>query len=132
MTEGFERGAIHWQITKAGEIRLGVNGAHDFNSPVEIPPERFGQWMHLAVVCDRAGGRVAHYVDGQCVFSGPLKMPTPLRIQNAELGSWTPGFRQDRRPVRNLAGSMDEFFLFARALGDSEVQKLYEAGSANL
>jgi len=130
MAEGWGKGALHWQFTRKGTVRLGVHDARDFDSPPVITPDRYGQWVHLAVVCDRATGHVSHYLDGQPISSEPMKLRVPIKIGNAELGSWSPSVRQDQRPIRNLAGSMDEFFLFTRALSDGEVRELYQAADA--
>src|SRR5439155_21701025 len=93
MTEGWDEAAPHWHIRQDGKISLGVRGteqvpaAHYFTSVV-FGPERLGQWSHLAVVYDRDGQQVCHYVDGQRVKQTPFKLDIPLRIGDAEIGNW--------------------------------------------
>ncbi len=132
MCEGWRAGALHWQFTRKGMVRLGVNRSGDFDTSSLITPDRFGQWVHLAVVCDRVSGRVEHYIDGQRVSSGQMSLDVPLQLGNAELGSWSPGGKHDQRPIRNLVGGMDEFYLFTRALNEQEIRDLYQASGSAL
>jgi hypothetical protein len=133
MTDGWEPGAPHWHIGANGSVRLGVQGrgrkggANYVTAPI-FTPDRLGQWVHLAVVYDRANRRVTHYVDGQSVFRDATRFDLPLCLGNAELGNWNAADLHDRQPIRNLSGCMDEFILYSRALTDEEVQELYTRG----
>jgi hypothetical protein len=91
---------------------------------VIFQPERLGQWVHLAVVVDRAGHRVAHYVDGQEVSAHAFKIDLPLGFGRAEVGTWNPAPRHDRTPIRTFNGRMDEMLVFRRALNAQEVRDL--------
>jgi hypothetical protein len=93
-----------------------------------LGPERFGQWLQLAVVYDGDQGRVTHYVDGCPAGSSPVVAGVPLRIGNAEIGNWNIASRRDRQPIRSFRGCMDEFLLFSRALGHDEIERLYAQG----
>src|SRR5205807_2400300 len=83
MTDGWEGGSPHWHIREDGKISLGVQGvggataAHYFTGVV-FTPDRVGQWSHLAVVYDRRGGLVTHYLDGRPVKQTPIKLDVPL------------------------------------------------------
>lgn len=133
MTDGWEPGAPHWHIGANGSVRLGVqgrgrkSGANYVTAPI-FTPDRLGQWVHLAVVYDRANRRVTHYVDGQSVFRDSTRFDLPLHLGDAELGNWNAADLHDRQPIRNLSGCMDEFILYARALTDADVQELYTRG----
>jgi hypothetical protein len=124
MADAFDRGAMHWQIPKSGTVRLGLSGAGDFDTPVIFQPERLGQWVHLAVVVDRAGHRVAHYVDGREVSSHALKIDLPLGFGRAGIGNWNPAPRHERMSIRTFNGRMDEMLVFRRALSAQEVRDL--------
>ena len=128
MADAFDRGGMHWQITKAGTVKLGISGGGDFDTPPVFSPERFGQWVHLAVVVDRAAHRVSHYVDGQEMSTHVLKIEVPLGFGRAEVGNWNPGTRRDRTPIRNFNGRMDELVVFRRALRPDEVRGLARNG----
>jgi len=128
MADAFDRGGMHWQITKTGAVKLGISGGGDFDTPIIFQPERLGQWVHLAVVVDRAGHRVTHYVDGQEVSTHALKIDLPLGFGRAEVGNWNPAPRHDRTPIRTFNGRMDEMLVFRRALGAQEVRDLARSG----
>ena len=137
MSDGYKAGATHWQINRQGVIHLGVQGpddrhAHDYGTPVVFTPERFGRWTHLAMVFDADAGRVTHYVDGAAVSSEAIRIPVPLHIADAELGNWNAGLHSTIYPVRHFSGRMDEFCIFARALGEAEVREMFAAGPPNL
>jgi len=134
MTDGWEDGAPHWHISDSGKLELGVHGskqqgrAHYLTGDV-LTPERFGQWVHLAVVYDRDNSLVTHYVDGRPVAQEAIELDIPLRLGDAELGNWTLGNRvRERSPVRYFNGCMDEFMLFSRALMEDEIARLYTQG----
>jgi Concanavalin A-like lectin/glucanases superfamily len=130
MCEGWEYGGMHWQILHDGSLCLGIagethKGGDDYISPVIFTPDFLGQWVHLAVVYDTAGGEVRHYVNGECVSRHPVKNRTVITPRLAELGNWNPVLAEWRqRPVRNFVGSMDDFSLVARAMTDGEIRTL--------
>jgi hypothetical protein len=133
MTDGWEPGELHWQIGQTGTLILGVQnqphqrGEH-FHAPGALTPDRFGQWVHLAVVYDRAAGTVTHYVDGRPAVQLPTGLDVPLRVGDAELGNWNMASHRNNTPIRFFSGCMDEFMLFSRALGGDEVERLYDQG----
>jgi hypothetical protein len=133
MADGWEEGGPHWHISADGKPELGIQGpdrkggAH-YYAPVVLSQDRFGQWVHLAVVYDSDGGQVTHYVDGRPVQQEPVKFDIPLRIGDAELGNWNIGSRPHNHPVRYFTGCVDEFLLFSRALAGPDVEQLYTRG----
>jgi hypothetical protein len=131
MTQGLEVGGVHWQVIYNGAMCLGIvaeehpHVTDDYISPVVFTPERFGQWVHLAVTFDSAAQEVRFYVNGQRLSRHPLKRFVMPRPAVAELGNWLPAADYTGpHAVRNFVGCMDEFSLFARALGDDEVRQL--------
>lgn len=134
MTQGLGKGYMHWQVLHDGSLCLGVgegaerpgNGVpvrwQDYISPVVFTPERFGQWVHLAVVYDLEAGEVRFYVNGARFSSHPIKATVPISPGMVELGNWTPTPDKRQQPVRNFAGCMDEFSIFSRALSDDEIR----------
>jgi len=148
LTDKFETGAPHWQIT-GGRIRLGIGDSvgrktrtatgHgvevaqtgvDYDSPVVFKDADLGRWRHLAVVVDGEHGEVRHYMDGRLLSTAPVVVPQKLRIGDAELGNWglPAPEEKDPQPIRNLNGRMDEFMIFKSALPDAEIRALYEQG----
>jgi len=133
MSDGFEPGTVHWVIRRDGVLGLTVIGTRpgDYQivtSPPVISLDKFGTWMHLAVVLDAKG--VTHYVNGFPVSERALKIAPPYRVDAAELGNWNAkGFPEnDPFMIRNFSGGMDEFCLFSRALSDREIRSLYSQG----
>jgi len=135
MSDGFEPRTLHWLIRRDGVLGLTVIGANraDYQlvlSPAVITLEKFGMWLHLAVVVDAGAQRVLHYVNGVQVSETVLKIAPPFRIDAAELGNWNAkGFPEnDPFMIRNFSGAIDEFGLFSRALNSGEIRALYTQG----
>jgi len=133
MTDGWRGGAPHWQIGQDGMLILGVKDPSDirnqhYHAPGVLTVQRWGQWVHAAVVYDQGAGRVTQYIDGRAVVQESMFLDTPLRLGNAEIGNWTVGSRGSRQPIRNFNGCIDEFMLFSRALGAPEIEQLYDKG----
>ena len=135
MSDGFDAGTVHWLIRHDGVLGLTIVGEGSGNfqivtSPSVLTLEKFGMWLHLAVVLDGRTGRVVHYVNGLPVSEKALRIKPPYRIGTGELGNWNargfPG--NDPFMIRNFSGAMDEFCLFSRALDADEVRDLYSYG----
>jgi ferric-dicitrate binding protein FerR (iron transport regulator) len=129
MVEGYKDGAVHWQITREGKLRLGLAGrdgipAKDHDTPELFTPELFGQWLHLATCIDPAAKEVRHYLNGELVARVPRQVMFPVRMTLAELGNWNDGKRGDAVAIRHFSGVMDEFMLFGRVLSAAEIQRL--------
>ncbi|MDZ4289618.1 MAG: LamG-like jellyroll fold domain-containing protein [Prosthecobacter sp.] len=128
MVEGYRDGAVHWQITRQGVLRLGVAGRNgnpsiDYDTPMIFTPERLGQWLHLATVYDAAAREVRHYLNGALLARLPVKKVFPLHLGVAELGNWNDGGRSDRVPVRHFSGAIQEFALYSRVLTPEEIRQ---------
>jgi hypothetical protein len=135
MSDGFAAGSVHWLIRHDGVLGITVVGEGRGNyqiaaSPPVVTLDRFGMWLHLAVVVDGQAGRVSHYVNGRPVAEAPLRIKPPYRIGTAELGNWNAkGFPEnDPFMIRNFSGAMDEFGLFLRALEAREIGALHAEG----
>lgn len=135
MSDGFAPGTVHWLIRRDGVLGLTVIGADPRDHQIVVSPpavtlEKFGMWLHLAVVLDAGGRRVVHYFNGVPISETSLEIEPPFRIGAAELGNWNAkGFpKDDPFMIRNFSGAMDEFLLFNRALGPEEIRTLYTEG----
>ncbi len=132
MSQGLGAGYVHWQVLHDGSLCLGIGVTsggliwNDYISPIIFTPERFGQWIHLAVAYDLAAKQVRFYVDGKAISNHPIKQPVVLSPGIVELGNWTPSPDKIQQPIRNLAGCMDDFSFISRALSDEEVRKQAE------
>jgi len=132
LTDGWTSGSVHWQITQAGALKLGIHGdkqSNDYDAPTVFEPAQLGRWIHLCTVYDRDAREVQHYVDGRLVRRLPLKFDTTLRLGAIELGNWGVPLKENTYAVRHLNGRMDEFALFGKALGAEEIRELYSVGA---
>lgn len=135
LTDGWEPGEVHWQISNDGKLILGVaQGANAYSNPV-LSPSDLGRWMHLAVTIESAstGGRIVHYLDGRPVGEVRTEKPMPpLRVGDAEIGNWTPASHgSNPTPIRSLNGRIDDFFILARALSADEIASIHRDGVPN-
>ena len=139
MCDGLSPGTLHWLIRKDGVLGLTIVGPHRGVYQIAVSPsvvtlDKFGMWLHLAVVVDGPGRRVVQYVNGRRVAEVGLQIAPPYRIGTAELGNWNgEGFPEnDPFMIRNFSGAMDDFCLFGRALEPHEIQALYAEGRPDL
>jgi hypothetical protein len=135
MCDGFGAGTVHWLIRNDGVLGLTIvgEGAGNYQiaaSPPVLALDRFGMWIHLAVVLDGRARRIVHYLNGREVSSEAVQVKPPYRVGTAELGNWNAmGFpKDDPFMIRNFSGAMDEFCLFSRALDAREVHALFVEG----
>jgi Concanavalin A-like lectin/glucanases superfamily/FecR protein len=134
LTDGHDVGEPHWQFTNTGQLLLGVEAEHlqsqEYLSGSVLRPTDLGRWIHIACVYDDEKLEVAHFIDGQRVYSSPITKRVPLRFGPVELGNWVPeDLKNDR--IRNLNGRVDEFLLLDRSVSDDEVRAMYVAGRPN-
>jgi len=134
LTDGHNVGEPHWQFTSNGELLLGVEveplNSQEYLSGSVLKPTDLGRWIHIACVYDDEKLEVAHFVDGERVYTSPISKRVPLRFGPVELGNWVPeDLKNDR--IRNLNGRVDEFLLLGRSMTDDEIKDLYVAGRSN-
>lgn len=136
LTDDWNPGEPHWQITENGRLLLGVKSPPEVNrgygidyvSPPVLGPSDLGRWVHLATSYDGSRRQVLHYVDGKPVSLHKVQTPVTLRVGSAELGNWNKALFKDTNPVRSLDGRVDEFGIFGRVLSDAEIQAMYDVG----
>lgn len=128
LTDGFETGEVHWQISDTGNLILGISneGEPNTESPPLIRPEDLGRWIHLAVTVDRSSGIVRHFLDGEKVAQEKRENLPSLRLGAAEIGNWQG--KGKSHSIRSFNGLMDEFLIAKRAMTPGEIQELFAAG----
>ncbi|PAW64810.1 MAG: hypothetical protein B9S36_01700 [Verrucomicrobiia bacterium Tous-C2TDCM] len=132
LTDGWELGEVHWQISDTGQLILGVSGGVNCYSDPVLSPSDLGRWMHLAVTVQTssAGGRIIHYLDGRPVSEEKSTRPMPpLRIGEAEIGNWQ--HQGKGHPIRSLNGRIDDFFILSRAMSPEEIAAIHQSGLPN-
>ena len=130
--EDFSATPPGWFLTKLEDntLRFGSGGGPlVVNSPsLSLPTNT---WIHFAA--RRDGGVATIFVDGAPVATGPLAYnadsTSSLKFGHRGSPDDTPGSTDDRGFFLN--GRIDEAELFVgRALFDSEIQAIFDAGSA--
>lgn len=128
LTDNYDRGEMHWQLSDKGEIILGINASGIGNtfSPPVISPEHLGQWLYIVTVVDQQKNKVVHYLNGRKVHERSFEKNFKASFGNVELGNWKNHANKDA--IRSLNGRMDEFILFKRALSSEEILSFYQSG----
>lgn len=133
-TDGWSQnnpGQVHWMLTQNTTMRLALIGntltpdaAETQGHPDSLTPvlPEQGRWVHLATVYDADARTVRFYLNGS--FDKETRHDTahPARLGRAQIGNWN---QHDRK----LSGRLDELLLLGRAMKDTEVRALYEAGN---
>lgn len=126
-SDEWEPGDTHFQISRSRRnFTFGYNGSSKrdhFPSPLPLQ-----HWVHLAVVGEGSNKKVHTYVNGKLSSTAYLEKSALITPGSCRLGDWKP-HPEWENPVRSLRGRMDEVILWQRALSESELQKMINAGS---
>jgi Concanavalin A-like lectin/glucanases superfamily/Immunoglobulin domain len=114
-----------------GGLRFHVEGGSYTPSPgadVDTAPIPFNQWKHVAGVFDATTGSMKLFIDGALVVQTnttvrPFRDLDPSSSPSVTIGN-TMGYNQA------FNGVIDELSVCNRALSDTEIQGIYDAGSA--
>lgn len=135
-TDGWNKGnpgQVHWMINRDTTMRLALQQNTLLSAPqgrapypdsdakMPVAPEQ-GRWVHLAVVYDAMARTVRFYFNGAFDNEVPLAVAHPARLGTAQIGNWD---SQDRK----LSGRVDELMILGRAMSDTELQALHDAGN---
>lgn len=135
LTDSYEIGRVHWQLSAEGMLRLGIRlpsrnddlMASGYGSPVLFSPRRIGTWNMVSTTYDREAGEVCHFLNGREVSREKIVFDQPLAIGDAEIGNWGLPFRprKSSKDVRNFVGRIDEMAIWQAALGSAEIREIY-------
>jgi hypothetical protein len=135
LTDGYEVGRVHWQVSAAGELRLGLRLPSEsktmrtsgYGSPVLFTPRSIGTWNFVCTVYDRSSQQVRHFLNGRLVSSEPLAFDQPIQIGMAEIGNWGLPLNPEspNYVVRNFIGRIDELTIWNTALDEHEIASIY-------
>ncbi|WDI43755.1 LamG domain-containing protein [Bremerella sp. P1] len=128
LTDGWDKGEPHWQITHEGKLQLGVQGGGNYNGPVVVKPSHLGHWVQLATVYDHKRGVIDFYRNGVLTRTSQIRDTTVLRIGDAEIGNWRTPKSGDLN-IRSLNGLIDEIAVFSRPLTSEEILSAFNAGN---
>ena len=135
LTDGYEVGRVHWQVSPAGELRLGLRlpsesktmRSSGYGSPVLFTPRSIGTWNFVCTVYDRNSQQVNHFLNGRLVSSEPLAFDQPIQIGMAEIGNWGLPLNPEspNYVIRNFIGRVDELTIWNTALDEHEIASIY-------
>lgn len=123
----WELGDVHWQISRTGFSRGGIN---------EIPLEQTvfneavipGKWCHVALVISKPERTMAVYINGKPSTVSLMKEDGPITPGMCRLGNWLRDPEWPHAPVRGLRGRIDELAIWDRALSLEEISQLVKDG----
>lgn len=130
-SDGWDLGDIHFQVTRSGNLRAGINGGIAYESSSgQLQP---GTWQLLTVSWDLESRTARLSCDGRPLpvsenASSRPRLTLNPQFGSCQIGSWDPP--SDERPgeARDFKGRIDEVMVFDHALTDQEIADLYEAG----
>ena len=101
-------------------VLYDTESGNEVDSPVGVTDTA---WHHIAVT--KNGTNVVFYIDGNGYTSAPYN-DTFVFSGEAAIG----GYSSDGAYYESFYGSIDELSIYNRALSASEIQAIYNAGSA--
>lgn|GEM_PF-726165 len=131
-SNGWNKGGVHLQITRLGQVWVGVHG--------ELPEQRVlsaqirpGRWHHVIATVDCVKHERRVYIDGKLSSSAAI----PENIQfvqpgSCRLGNWLADETNTVTSDRGLSGRIDEFAVWKRVLDGDEVKQLWRSGTPYL
>jgi negative regulator of sigma E activity len=126
-SDGWQQGAVHWQLKRGGDCSLGVLGKLQRRVSGKRVP--LNQWVHLVAVADLDRLSTQVFVNGdpaeELRFAAFPGMITP---GNCRIGDWLRHPEPTTIPRRGLRGRVDEFAIWSRTLTRDEIRKLFVAG----
>jgi len=131
LTDGYEVGHVHWQITPGGALQLGTRlpegrktRGKNYGPRSTFGPRRIGSWAFVCAVYDRTAGEVSHYLNGREVSREPLVFDQAVQLGQGDIGNWSVPI-DGAQPVRNFVGRMDELTIWKEALTGDEIHSIY-------
>lgn len=126
-TDGWDRknpGQVHWFVSPHGTLWFVCLPDQPKGATAEFAPRLpdQGRWTHLATVYDSSRHTLRHYVNGRFEMEISLMTAPAARFGPSQIGNWN-------LYDRNLSGRVDEMLILGRAMGDAEVQSLFESGT---
>jgi uncharacterized repeat protein (TIGR01451 family) len=88
------------------------------------------QWSHVAFTFDSTAGKATLYLNGVIVATNTLSVPVHPNTKVAVNIGYRPSGSADLYAGFRHVGKLDEVTLYNRALGQSEIQAIYNAGSS--
>ena len=111
---------VHLQLSDNSSFSVVIFTNGDTISFPILPESPIGVWRHIAITAKSGDSRL--YVNGVQTASSSVTFSTITSTSNLRIGSGFGG-------VRFFHGQIDEVEIFNRALSDTEIAAIYDAGS---
>ncbi len=130
-SDDMEDGDVHFQITRQGLPKGGVQGTNTNDSFIGDPLP-IGKWVHVAIVISSLDHTRQVYANGKLVRKGTMNREVLIKPSLCRLGNWLPAEKYLEKRTRAFRGRMDELAIWNRALLESELRQMFEAGRPNV
>jgi len=130
-SDGWQPGALHWQLTRPGDCFFGHwTKAHRRQLG---PHVTVGRWTHVAAVADLDRLRTQTYINGELAEKVRLSsFPGALTPGSCRMGDWLRHPEFTSIPRRGFRGRIDEVALWRRAMAPAEIREMVAAGRSSL
>ncbi|HUP80348.1 MAG TPA: LamG-like jellyroll fold domain-containing protein, partial [Pirellula sp.] len=119
-SDGFEDGDVHFQITRQGLPKGGVQGGVTKDTIIGDPLP-IGTWNHVAMVISLPDHNRRVYANGKLVRYGDMDREVSIRPGMCRLGNWLPAASYFEKRTRAFRGKIDEMAIWNRALTEREL-----------
>lgn len=128
--DGFETYDLHLNLVSGGRFEFAVSGNTGF--PQFAASGGLDEWHHVVLayeVIDLTVSQIRYYLDG-ALQATAASTETPLGFTEGRIGAWFNTLADPAETQRFLDGQLDEFALYATALGPNQVLRHYAAANA--
>ncbi len=130
-SDDLEDGDVHFQITRQGLPKGGVQGAVTKDTSI-AEPLGIGSWNHVAMVISNLDHGRRVYANGKLIREGVMEREISIRPGLCRIANWLPSVGHLEKRTRALRARIDELAIWNRALLESELRELVEAGRQNV
>lgn len=126
-SDGYKPGGVHFQLNRQGFPRGGVIVEGNFKDKVVGNAVQLGAWAHVASVISTPTRSQQIYVNGTLVRERQWQKGEGIRPGPCRIGNWRSDTK-DRLANRAFRGRMDELSIWNRALTQTEIAQMVDAG----
>ena len=130
-SDDLEDGDVHFQITRQGLPKGGVQGAVTTDTMIG-EPMGIDSWNHVAMVISNLDHGRRVYANGKLIREAVMEREISIRPGLCRIANWLPSVGLLEKRTRALRGRIDELAIWNRALLESELRELVEAGRQNV
>ena len=131
-SEGWEPGALHFQIKRTGLAWANISGRQRSSPRFIGEPIKPDRWRHVVSVISGTDDYIRTYVDGELVWEQQSRLTNRVAPGECSVGNWV-GIPDEYQPTqRAFKGRMDEVAIWNRSLTNQEIKAHFRAGRPSL